>query len=157
MSHTAARAALAAAALHAAHDIADHWVQTPQQAQDKGLPGPEGRRACAAHVATYIATQAVALYAANRVTGAGIRPGRAAAALAVSAVCHYAADRRTPLRRLAEAVGKSEFWSLGAPREGRDDNPTLGTGAYALDQAWHVATSVYLPALIVAGRIKRRG
>lgn len=31
-----------------------------------------------------------------------------------------------------------------------DDNPTLGTGAWALDQSWHIATSVFLPALIMA-------
>lgn len=30
------------------------------------------------------------------------------------------------------------------------DNPSLGTGAWALDQSWHLATSVFLPALIVA-------
>lgn len=30
------------------------------------------------------------------------------------------------------------------------DNPSLGTGAWALDQSWHIATSVFLPALIVA-------
>src|SRR5256885_16927252 len=61
--------------------------------------------------------------------------------LAVSAVTHYIADRRTPLLRLAEAMqpvtGKADFYRLGAPREGRDDNPSLGTGAYALDQSWH--------------------
>jgi hypothetical protein len=158
MSHTspAARAALATVALHAAHAVADHWVQTDQQARRKGLPGSEGRRACAAHVASYVATQALALYAANRVTGAGIRPGRAALALAVSAVAHYVADRRTPLRRFAEATGLGEFYALGQPREGRDDNPSLGTGAYALDQSWHLATSVLVPALILAGGARGR-
>lgn len=29
------------------------------------------------------------------------------------------------------------------------DNPSLGTGAWALDQSWHIATSVFLPALIM--------
>jgi hypothetical protein len=62
--------------------------------------------------------------------------------MAVSAISHYVADRRTPLRRLAglldRPTGKPAFWSLGLPRPGRDDNPTLGTGAYALDQSWHV-------------------
>ena len=28
---------------------------------------------------------------------------------------------------------------LGAPRQGHDDAPHLGTGAYALDQSWHAA------------------
>jgi hypothetical protein len=29
------------------------------------------------------------------------------------------------------------------------DNPSLGTGAWALDQAWHIALGVFLPALIL--------
>jgi hypothetical protein len=46
--------------------------------------------------------------------------------------------------------GKGEFYRLGAPRRGRDDNPTLGTGAYALDQAWHVGW-LFISALIITG------
>jgi hypothetical protein len=42
-------------------------------------------------------------------------------------------------------VDKAEFYRLGAPREGREDNPSLGTGAYALDQSFH-----YLWLLIAA-------
>jgi hypothetical protein len=34
-------------------------------------------------------------------------------------------------------TGKGEFYRLGAPRAGRDDNPHIGTGAYALDQSFH--------------------
>lgn len=30
------------------------------------------------------------------------------------------------------------------------DNPSLGTGAWALDQAWHIALGVFVPALILA-------
>jgi hypothetical protein len=30
------------------------------------------------------------------------------------------------------------------------DNPSLGTGGWALDQAWHIVLGVWLPALIVA-------
>lgn len=53
---------------------------------------------------------------------------RVAAALSISAVTHYAADRREPLKRLAQATGKGNFW---------DPAPPLG-GAYALDQALNV-------------------
>jgi hypothetical protein len=35
-------------------------------------------------------------------------------------------------------AGRESFARFGAPREGRDDNPVLGTGAYALDQSWHL-------------------
>jgi hypothetical protein len=30
------------------------------------------------------------------------------------------------------------------------DNPSLGTGTWALDQAWHIALGVFVPALILA-------
>jgi hypothetical protein len=87
----------------------------------------------------------------------------------VSAVTHYWADRRTTLAWLCAGLRKSKFYDLGQPRQvvgvritgshgdetirpyrshkNRDpvgwevpwDNTTLGTGAYALDQAWHWA------------------
>jgi hypothetical protein len=31
------------------------------------------------------------------------------------------------------------------------DNPSLGTGGWALDQAWHIALGVFVPALVIAG------
>nr|WP_042182843.1 DUF3307 domain-containing protein [Kibdelosporangium sp. MJ126-NF4]CEL15083.1 hypothetical protein [Kibdelosporangium sp. MJ126-NF4]CTQ93323.1 hypothetical protein [Kibdelosporangium sp. MJ126-NF4] len=120
-----------------AHNVADHWAQTSNQAISKALPGWAGRRACAAHVAVYTAftafvTAGLCLLFALPVSTLGFLAGQA-----VSAVTHYWADRRVTLARLAALVGKSEFYRLGSPRPGRDDNPTLGTGAYALDQAWH--------------------
>jgi hypothetical protein len=136
--------------LHASHTVADHWVQTDRQASVKGQPGWPGRRACAAHVATYTATQAAALAVAAVVTGARLRPGRLAAGLAVSAATHYFADRRAPLAALARRTGSGTFWRLGVPRDGRDDNPSLGTGAYALDQAWHTGW-LLVAALVIAG------
>jgi len=130
------------AALYAAHRVGDEWIQTHHQACTKGADGWAGRRACAGHVASYTAAQAIALAAVRWGTGAPITSRRAAAALTVSAVSHYVADRREPLRRLAEAMqprfGKGDYYHLGEPRPGLDDPPTLGTGAVALDQAWHV-------------------
>ncbi|MGH3921845.1 MAG: hypothetical protein ACRDTT_03035 [Pseudonocardiaceae bacterium] len=35
------------------------------------------------------------------------------------------------------SFSKGDFYRLGVPRNGRDDNPSLGTGAYMLDQSWH--------------------
>jgi hypothetical protein len=69
--------------------------------------------------------------------------------LAVSALTHYVADRRAPLRGLAQSVGRSGFYRLGAPRPGHDDNPSLGTGAYALDQSFHYLW-LFVAALIIA-------
>lgn len=69
---------------------------------------------------------------------------------------HYAADRRRPLLSLARWLGatvvpgKDGFWHLGVPRPGRDDNPCLGTGAYALDQSWHIGW-LFITALIITG------
>nr|MDT0661926.1 DUF3307 domain-containing protein [Micromonospora sp. DSM 115978] len=143
-------AAIAAAGvtLHAAHTVADHWIQTQHQASHKGLPGWSGRRACLAHVATYTLTAVLALLALAVVTGWRPGPAGLAAGLAVSAITHYVADRRTPLRRIAEQVGAGQFYTLGVPRAGRDDNPSLGTGAYALDQSWHIGW-LWVSALLI--------
>ena len=98
-----------------------------------------GRRACAAHVATYTATTAVAVAAAWWAFALPIDPVGFVLGQMVSALTHYVADRRTPLVRIAARAGRGGFYALGAPRTGRDDNPVLGTGAYALDQSWHHA------------------
>ncbi|WP_030061423.1 MULTISPECIES: hypothetical protein [Streptomyces] len=126
----AARFAAAYALLRSAADVADHWIQSDHQAATKGGPGTAGRRACAAHVATYVAFQGAALVGGAHPLGLRLRPGRVAAALALSAVTHYVADRREPLRRLADATGKGAFVRL-------TDHGM--NGAYALDQAWHHA------------------
>jgi Protein of unknown function (DUF3307) len=140
---------LAFAVLYAAHMVADHWTQTHHQALAKARPGWAGRWACAAHVTTYTLTAAAVLAAAAWRTNAPLNLGRCAVALVVSAVSHYWADRRTGLERLAHLLGKQGFFDLGAPRPGHDDNPTLGTGAYALDQSWHIAW-LFISALIIA-------
>ncbi|MEV7228321.1 DUF3307 domain-containing protein [Polymorphospora sp. NPDC051019] len=137
------------AALYVAHQVADHWVQTQHQADCKGRPGWPGRLACAAHVATYTLTAGLALLALAAVTGLRLDALPVAVGLAVSAVSHYIADRRTPLRKLAELLGSARFYALGTPRPGRDDNPSLGTGAYALDQSFHLFF-LFVAALVIA-------
>lgn len=137
------------AALYTAHMVGDHWVQTHAQALTKALPGWPGRLACARHVATLTATKAVALLAAATVTGTHVSLARAAAALAFDAASHYLADRCTPLASLAALIGKTGFYQLGAPRPGHDDAPHLGTGAYALDQSWHIGFA-FITALLIA-------
>ncbi len=137
------------AAVFVAHQVADHWIQTQHQADCKGRPGWPGRIACAAHVTTYTLTALAALAALAVTLGLDLNPGKVTAGLAVSAVTHYIADRRAPLRRLAELVGASRFYALGCPRPGRDDNPSLGTGAYALDQAFHLFF-LFVAALVIA-------
>lgn len=137
------------AALFVAHQVADHWVQTQHQAACKGRPGWPGRIACAAHVASYTATAVAALAALHFALDLPLNPWRVTLGLAVSAVTHYIADRRTPLKRLAELIGSGGFYALGSCRAGRDDNPSLGTGAYALDQSFHYLFP-FVAALIIA-------
>ena len=137
------------AALFAGHQIGDHWAQTSRQAQDKGLPGGEGRLACARHVASLTACKAVSL-AALHATGRRVSPRRAIVALGADALSHYLADRRSVnppagLPRLAFALGKRDFWLMGA------STGCLETGGHVLDQVAHIAC-LYAAALIAAGR-----
>ena len=136
-------------ALFVAHQVADHWIQTQHQADCKGRPGWPGRIACAVHVATYTLAATVALAALALSTDLDVRLDQVAAGLAISAVTHYIADRRTPLKRLADLVGAGRFHALGIPRAGRDDNPSLCTGSYALDQSFHYLL-LFVAALVIA-------
>jgi hypothetical protein len=123
------------AALTASHEVADYWVQQDRDAVAKGRHGAAGKVACVRHVASYTATQALALAAADR--GLGLRLGwrRIGAALAVSAVTHYVADRSggrwreagpsTRLVRFARASGHAGWL---------ERDPGAGP---LMDQAWH--------------------
>lgn len=172
--------AVAGLALYVAHHVGDYWVQTDYQARHKGGAGWTGRGACLRHVLTYVTTQAWFLAVACAVAGLWEEVPYWAAwvALAVSGVTHYWADRRWTLEWLAwllePVAGKLSFYRLGAPRplklvavptDGRDlaegprprwsplDAPTLGTGAWALDQSFHLLFSVFVPALILAASV----
>ncbi|MFJ6139268.1 hypothetical protein [Kitasatospora sp. NPDC092286] len=132
----AARFAAVYALLRAAADVADHWIQTDHQATAKGQADTAGRRACAAHVATYTAVQGAVLVAGARVLGVRLRPVPVAAALTLSAASHYFADRQgghwresepRGIVRLAHATGGGN-WLQRDPQAG-----------YLLDQAWHHA------------------
>jgi hypothetical protein len=136
------------ALLRAAADLGDHWIQSDHQAVTKGqhdeMEGQStraGRRACTAHVATYTATQALALAVGTRALGIRLNPCRVAAALALSAGTHWWADRRVHLKALAEASGKGTFYGLGGP---------LG-GNYHLDQAFHHAVETAAALIAASG------
>ncbi|MFD3978320.1 hypothetical protein ACFWR6_07005 [Streptomyces griseus] len=132
----AAQFAAVYAVLTAAHEVGDYLVQQDADAKAKGHRTPEGAAACRRHVASYTATQALALYAADRRLRLGLNWHRAALGLALSAVTHYAADRcnshwddntsSAPLLvRAAHAAGKTGWLT-------RD--PAAGP---LIDQAWH--------------------
>lgn len=161
--------AAVAVALYAAHHVGDYWVQTDHQARHKGEVGSDGRWACVAHVTTYLLTQATFMAGAALILDI---PGQGAGpymALLVSGVTHYMADRREHglMFKLARRLpGKAAFLELGKPRKRepldvlradgftpvmlvRDDNPQLATGAWALDQSWHIFWGVFVAALLV--------
>lgn len=155
MTSSAVTFAVLLPALLVAHNVADHWVQTSHQAGVKGQPGRPGRWACAAHVATYTAVTAAAVGLLWGAFDLSIHPAGFVVGQLLSAVTHYWADRRFTLARLCDRLGKGEFYNLGKPRDRTVtagfvsieggmartpiDIPTLGTGAYALDQSWHWA------------------
>jgi hypothetical protein len=157
-----------AIALYVGHHVGDYWVQTDHQAKHKGLPGAEGRWACVMHVASYIITQAVMMWIVRAVVIPNDQEPSylgGMAGLLISGVTHYLADRREHglMFWLARRIpGKVALLKLGVPRTGhiwnaegdetiapRDDNPQLATGAWALDQSWHLFFGVFVPALVM--------
>jgi hypothetical protein len=152
------------AALYAGHHVADYWVQSDHQARHKGDKGPDGIIQCALHCVSLVITQALCLFALLPL-GVRFSPLTLALGLLLSMSSHYAADRREYglIVKLARLIpGKANFLELGAPRYAfvqdadrpdvhiRVDQPTLGTGAWALDQAWHIFFGVFLAALVIA-------
>lgn len=134
---TAAAFAAVFVALYVAHSVGDHWVQTSHQSAHKGRPGWVGRLADARHVSTLTATKVAVLLPVAWLLDLRLSVLGLVAGLGIDAVTHWWADRRTTLAWLAKVTGKDEFYRLGAPRAGYDDNPHIGTGAYALDQSFH--------------------
>lgn len=124
-------------ALYVAHSVGDHWVQTSAQSAAKGRPGWPGRLADARHVASLTVTKLVVLLPVVWLLDVHLSVLGLLLGLGVDAVTHWWADRRSTLARLAERLGLGGFYRLGAPRPGCDDNPSLGSGAYALDQSFH--------------------
>lgn len=143
-----ARFAAAYAALSAGHEVGDHWSQVDAQAVAKGDPGREGAIACAGHVATYTATQALALAAVSRVSGARLSWRRAAAGLAISAVTHYVADRQGGHWRDEKPRGVVKLAAASGHAGWLARDPNAG---YLMDQAWHKGW-IFVAALVIGGR-----
>ncbi|WP_406316586.1 transcriptional regulator [Streptomyces sp. NBC_00118] len=136
-SQAAAVFAAAFVSLYVARSVGDHWVQSSRQSANKGRPGWVGRLAAAQHVATLTATKLAVLLPAVWLLDLQVSVTGLVLGLGIDAVTHWWADRRSTLAWLAKVTGKGEFYRLGAPRAGMGDNPSLGTGAYALDQSFH--------------------
>lgn len=135
--------------LLAAHNLADHPLQSSAWAADKGRCDHEGRLACAKHVVVVVALQALAVLAVVGLTDTAVSPASVVLGLAFTAWSHYWFDRRFTAAGLYQALGKTGFARLGTPRPDHDDAPHLGTGAYRMDQDWHVLWLAF-SGLIVA-------
>ncbi|MFD5588777.1 transcriptional regulator [Streptomyces sp. NPDC127063] len=156
MTETAATFAAVFIALYVAHSVGDHWVQSSCQAEDKGLPGWRGRLACGRHILGLTLTKALLLAPVLLVLNLPVTAPGLLLGLGIDAGTHYWADRRTTLKWLADRCRKTEFYSLGTPTHAKhpvtakgEYAPTIGTGAYALDQSWHVLW-LFVAALLIA-------
>ncbi|WP_030248286.1 hypothetical protein [Streptomyces sp. NRRL S-455] len=156
MTDTAGTFAAAFAALFVAHSVGDHWVQTSWQAARKGDRSRPGHIACGRHVFGLTVTKALALLLAVLVLGLEVSALGVVLGLGLDAGTHYWADRRHTLTSLARVCGKTEFHTLGTPAHpghpvaaDGEYAPTLGTGAYALDQSFHHFW-LFVAALIIA-------
>src|SRR4051794_30917491 len=127
MSTSASVFAVSMATLVAAHQLADHIVQTDTDAHAKAGPGWNGWRHLLMHVSTYHGTAllmllitAVALDVPLTVTGM-------LAGLGFSAVTHAFLDRRWPVRWILQHTGSAAFADRMSPI----------CGMYLADQALH--------------------
>lgn len=137
------------AALFVGHYVGDFWLQTAAQAANKARAGWRGRLACFGHITRLTITKIAILAITTAVLDLHISIIAVIIALFVDAASHYWADRRSTLAKLARLLGKSDFYRLGSPRPGHDDNPSLGTGAHSLDQSWHIMW-LWIASLIIA-------
>lgn len=135
--------------LFAAHNLADHPLQSSAWAAAKGGCDHEGRLACAKHVLVVVVLQAVAVFGVVVLTDTAVSPAAVVLGLGFTAWSHYWFDRRFTAAGLYEAINKTGFARLGTPRPDRDDAPHLGTGAYRMDQDWHILW-LALSGLIIA-------
>jgi hypothetical protein len=151
----AARFAAILGTLAAAHNVADHVIQTDAQALGKQFHwGP-----MAGHVASYHAAQVAALAATDRALGLGLSPRRTAVAVAFSAATHAFLDRRWPVKRALELTGSPGFAKGSYRLLAHADDPSKVinveyvaplNGPYLADQALHHAC-LWVAALIIAG------
>lgn len=151
------------ATLFVAHSVGDHWVQTSKQAARKGennrTPGQSswtGRIACTKHVAGLTITKGIALAVVVMALDIPVTATGVVVGLGIDAVTHWWADRRSTLAWLAKAIGLTDFFTLGTPAHPAHPvtakggpAATLGTGAYALDQAFH-HLFLFVAALLIA-------
>lgn len=135
--------------MFAAHNLADHPFQPSQWAAAKGACNHSGATACAKHILVVVLLQALAVLAVVGLTETVVSPVAVVTGIGFTAWSHYWFDRRFTAAGLYEAIKKTSFARLGTPRPDHDDAPHLGTGAYRMDQDWHILW-LAISALIIA-------
>ncbi len=133
--------------LLAAHNVGDHVAQTDHQA---GLKTKDWS-AMAGHIATYQATQAVAVGAVLAATGLRCNRWGLLAGTVISAGTHAFIDRRWPVAETLGHTGSPGFADLTvAARRGTMKFP-FPLGMYLADQALHHGC-LLVAALAMAAR-----
>lgn len=139
MSTSALVFAVAMATLVAAHQVADHIVQTDTDANAKAAPGLNGWRHLLIHVSTYHATALVMLLITAVALGVPFTGTGLVAGLGFSALTHAILDRRWPVRWILEHTGSAAFADRMSPI----------CGMYLADQALHYGC-LWVAALLIA-------
>ncbi|QYN41125.1 hypothetical protein K1T35_48165 (plasmid) [Pseudonocardia sp. DSM 110487] len=143
----------------AGHYGGDYLVQLHRWAAPSGPDGvplkqqhnPQGRRALAAHVISYVATQAVTKAAFYRSAGVRVPLLAQLSGAVVEGVLHAAIDDGRLLRRFADATGKRRFHDLAAGGI---------NGRALLDQAAHLQIQIpagtFVTAAVACAITRRR-
>lgn len=126
-----------------AHPVGDYMVQTPHQANNKGLTGcqsAKGRWNAAKHALTYTATLSAAVLSVLALAGFTGSYSTVLAVLMLNGLTHYVIDRRWTLELFARKILRKSEWI---------DNDK---GALPhLDQTAHLA--LFLPVALVIAAI----
>lgn len=139
MSTSAVVFAVAMATLVAAHQLADHIIQTDTDANAKAAPGLNGWRHLLIHVGTYHATALVMLVITAVALDVPLTVTGMVAGLGFSAVSHAFLDRRWPVRWVLEHTGSAGFANRMSPI----------CGMYLADQALHYGC-LWIAGLLIA-------
>lgn len=139
MSTSALVFAVAMATLVAAHQLADHIVQTDTDANAKAAPGLNGWCHLLIHVGTYHITALVMLVVTAVALDVPLTVAGMVAGLGFSAVTHAILDRRWPVRWILQHTGSAAFADRMSPI----------CGMYLADQALHYGC-LWIAALFIA-------
>lgn len=128
------------------HPFCDQFLQSSDDAKQKGEPGRDGARACVRHVRSYTLAQTAAAVAMTRAFGYRLPVGAQLALVGITGATHYLIDRRTPLITFLRwhRVGKAGYLDHATVqrRPGVVDTAGPGTALMELDQAAHRAIGV---------------